>query len=222
MSFIPSPFCFIGSKIRRQPRSVVRDRKQHGRGRGLDTEDDVARRIFHRIGDRLGDQKAERYSKRGRQRYLRALDDDRPPGTLLQQQVRDIDAQRAQVLLELDVLLTIEESAIAGARAQKRRHGQPRSSADSPPPVSERRGFAATGGSRSSAGCCQAGDRIPAPSGLAAGTERPSRAAALSRAGETRPRRRYPSRARQQARRPAEAGVRPQGLKCSRVILRPL
>ena len=75
----------------------------------MDADDDVARRIFHRIGDRLGNQKPERYSQLARQGYLCTLDDDGPPGALLQQQVGDIDAQRAQVLLEFDVLLAIEE-----------------------------------------------------------------------------------------------------------------
>ena len=108
MSFIPSPFCFIGSKSAGSPGPSSRSKAARS-GQGLDTDDDVAGRIFHRIGDRLGNQKAERYSKRCRQGYLRAFDNDRPASTLLQQQVRDIDAERAQVLPELDVLLTIEE-----------------------------------------------------------------------------------------------------------------
>src|ERR1041384_3747564 len=46
-------------ETRGQPRSVVRDRKQHGGSGGVDANNDVTGRIFHRIGDRFSNQKAE-------------------------------------------------------------------------------------------------------------------------------------------------------------------
>src|ERR1044071_6361108 len=76
--------------------------------------------MFHRIGYGFRNQKAEGDSKRAWKRYLRSFDDDSAPGALFQQQVRNIAAQRTQILLELDVLLTIQEMQ-SSMHAPKRR-----------------------------------------------------------------------------------------------------
>ena len=100
-------FAFVRIKPRRQSGPVIRYRKLDDARERPDADNDVALRVFHRIGDRLADEKPERDPKRRRQNDVRPGDDDRSPAILLQHQIGEIAAQALEIKFEVDALLAV-------------------------------------------------------------------------------------------------------------------